>query len=184
MSLTSDPTDILKIHQEKLKVIKCALFDVDGILTNGLVYYSGKEMGWNRFFNIYDGYGIKLLMQNNIHVGILSGGDSEGLKKRFIENLKIPSSMCYLGDENKRIAYQKIKKDLLLNDEQIMYMGDELFDIPILDQVGFSATVPNASFLVQKRCDYITQKKSGKGAAREVMDLILLSQNLIDVDGV
>ena len=76
MSLTFNPEKILPQYIEKLQQIKCMLFDVDGILTDGRVYFSGDEMGWNRFFNVYDGHGLKLLKRNNIHVGIISGGDS------------------------------------------------------------------------------------------------------------
>ena len=66
MSFVKNPADIIAVHEAKLKKIKCALFDVDGVLTDGRVFYTGEEVGWNRYFNIYDGYGIKRLMANNI----------------------------------------------------------------------------------------------------------------------
>ena len=167
MSLTKNPKDILSFHQEKLKKIKCALFDVDGVLTDGRVFYTGEEMGWNRYFNIYDGYGIKRLMANGIHVGIISGGDSRGLTERFIKNLGVPANLCHFGNEDKLDAYEDVKKTLGLHDEQIAYMGDEIFDIPLLEQVGFSASVPAASFIVQERVDYISSKNGGDGVGRE-----------------
>lgn len=179
MSLTKNPKDILSVHEKKLKKIKCVLFDVDGVLTDGRVFYSGDEMGWNRFFNIYDGYGIKRLMANGIHVGIISGGDSRGLTERFIINLKIPKELCYFGDEDKIHAYEDIKAKLHLGDDEISYVGDEIFDIPLLEKVGFSATVPDASFLVQEKVDFVTTKKGGYGAGREVMDLILMINNYV-----
>ena len=178
MSLTKDPADILDVHGEKLQQIKCALFDVDGVLTDGRIFYSGEEMGWNRYFNVYDGYGFKRLMANGIHVGIISGGDSRGLKERFINNLKIPAENCHFGNESKLSAYEEVKKRLQLKDSEIMYMGDEMFDIPLLKKVGFSASVPHASFRVIKEVDYVSFKNGGEGAGREVMDLILLSKNL------
>ena len=179
MSLTKNPADIIAVHGNKLKKIKCALFDVDGILTDGRVFYTGEEMGWNRYFNIYDGYGIKRLMANGIHVGIISGGDSKGLTERFINNLKVPKNLCYFGNEDKVDAYEDIRKTLGLDDDQISYMGDEIFDIPLLEKVGFSATVPGASFMVQEKVDYISFKEGGHGAGREVMDLILLTHSLM-----
>jgi len=178
MSLTKDPKEILSVHREKLVNIKCALFDVDGVLTDGRVFYAGDEMGWNRYFNVYDGYGLKRLMANGIHVGIISGGDSIGLTERFINNLKIPEELCYFGNEDKVDAYESIKESFDLNDNEIAYMGDEIFDIPLLKRVGFSASVPAASFIVQDVVDYISFKEGGHGAGREVMDLILLSQQL------
>lgn len=178
MSLTKNPKDILDVHQDKLKKIKCALFDVDGILTDGRILYMGEEMGWNRFFNIYDGYGIKRLMANGIHVGIISGGDSRGLTERFIINLGIPKELCHFGNEDKVDAYEAVKKHLGLEDHEISYMGDEMFDIPLLEKVGFSASVPGASFIVQEKVDYVSAKAGGEGAGREVMDLILLTNNM------
>lgn len=178
MSLTKNPVEILSVHKERLKKIKCALFDVDGVLTDGRVFFSGEEMGWNRYFNIYDGYGIKRLMANGIQVGIISGGDSRGLTERFIKNLGVPQNLCHFGNEDKVDAYEDVKKTLKLSDDQISYMGDEIFDIPLLEKAGFSASVPDASFLVQEKVDYVSFKQSGKGAGREVMDLILLSQGL------
>ena len=80
------------------------------------------------------------------------------------------------GNEDKTGAYNKIKNDNNLLDEEICYMGDELFDIPLLNQVGFSATVPESSYLVQESVDYVTKKSGGMGAAREVIDMILLSK--------
>jgi len=178
MSLTRNPTEILSVHKTKLSKIKCALFDADGILTDGRIFYAGEEMGWNRYFNIYDGYGIKRLMANGVHVGIISGGDSRSLTERFIINLGIPKELCHFGNEDKVDAYEAVKQKLGLPDEEISYMGDEIFDLPLLEKVGFSASVPAASFLVQEKVDYISTKHGGHGAAREVMDLILLAQNL------
>ena len=178
MSLTKKPTDILSVHRQKLEKIKCALFDVDGVLTDGRVFFTGTEVGWNRYFNIYDGYGIKRLMANNIHVGIISGGDSRGLTERFINNLGIPQELCYFGNEDKVDAYNEIKSKLSLLDDQISYMGDEIFDIPLLKKVGFSASVPGASFIVKDQVDYVSFKSGGEGAGREVMDLLLLTNNM------
>ena len=179
MSLTKiDQQDIDK-HSPKLKKIKCVLLDVDGILTDGRVYYAGEEVGWNRFFNVYDGHGLKMLKEQQYTLGIISGGDSLGLKERFINNLGLLESMCFFGNEDKTGAYNKIKNDNNLLDEEICYMGDELFDIPLLNQVGFSATVPESSYLVQESADYVTKKSGGMGAAREVIDMILLSKGAI-----
>lgn len=179
MSLTFNPEKILPQYIEKLQQIKCMLFDVDGILTDGRVYFSGDEMGWNRFFNVYDGHGLKLLKRNNIHVGIISGGDSRGLDERFVQNLKLDPEFCYFGNEDKIPAYEQIKEKLKLSDSEISYMGDEEFDVPLLKRVGFSATVPDASFYIQDSCDYVTKKSSGHGAAREVIDLLLIAKGLI-----
>ena len=179
MSLTKYSEDLIKRFESKLKTIQCVLFDVDGILTDGRVIFMGGEVGWNRFFNVYDGHGLKLLKENNFKVGIISGGDSLGLHERFVENLGLDSDMCFFGNEDKTGAYAEIKEKHGLSDNQVCYLGDELFDIPVLKQVGFSATVPESSFIVQREVDYITEKNGGKGAAREVIDMILLAQGIL-----
>ena len=103
MSLTRiDQQEIDKLSP-KLKKIKCVLLDVDGILTDGRVYYAGEEVGWNRFFNVYDGHGLKMLKEQKYTLGIISGGDSLGLKERFINNLGLLESMCFLAMRIKQV---------------------------------------------------------------------------------
>ena len=149
--------------KNKLQLIKIALFDVDGILTDGRVYYQGEEMGFNRFFHIHDGYGLKLLQSAGIKVGVITGGNSLGVIKRF-ENLQL--DYIYLGNEDKRSAYLDILKKENARDENILYMGDEFFDIPLLKRAGFSATNKQAHFEVQESVDYVTQRAAGMGCVR------------------
>lgn len=158
---------------QKLKPIKLFLMDVDGILTNGLVYYGGSELGFNRFFHVADGYIIKVLMEAGIQVGVISGGDSIGLRERL--NL-LHVNFLFLGDEDKRKAYIEVKKLTGLEDHQILYMGDEFFDLPLLKRAGFSATVPHASEEIKRSVDYITKREGGYGAVREVADLLRKAQ--------
>lgn len=165
---------IAKKHEDKLKKIKAFLVDVDGILTNGQIYYTGSEIGFNRFFHALDGYGLKVLMKAGIKVGVISGGDSIGLSKR-VEDLKLNYS--FLGNEDKRKAFLEVKKDGF-KDEEILYMGDELFDIPLLEKAGFGATVINSSHEVQEASDYVTHRNSGTGCVREVVDLVRYAQGI------
>jgi len=172
------PRDLKKEAQkykEKLAKIKYALFDADGILTPGLIYWANSEIGFSRAFHVHDGYGIKLLREAGIVVGVISGGDSISLIKR-IENLKIEHSYC--GAEDKREAYLDFQKQTGCTDEQTLYMGDELFDIPILNRVGFSATNTHAATEVRETVDYITQKGPGQGCVREVIDMIRYAQGI------
>jgi 3-deoxy-D-manno-octulosonate 8-phosphate phosphatase (KDO 8-P phosphatase) len=169
-------TEVSKKFESKLKKIKVAVFDVDGILTDAKVYYSGSEIGFNRVFNVYDGYGMKLLMQAGLKVGVLSGGDSIGLKER-VAQLKLDFS--YLGNEDKLESFQEIQKRYNVAAEEILYMGDELFDIPILTRSGFSATVSTAPWEIKEKVDYITCTRGGEGAAREVIDLVRYAQGII-----
>jgi len=162
-------------YAAKLKHIKVACFDVDGILTDARVRYEGEEVGFNRDFNIYDGYGMKLLMAAGIKVGVITGGNSVSVKKR-VEQLGL--DFAYTGNEDKREAFVDVLKRYNVAPENVLYMGDELFDMPLLRKSGFSATVPSASIEVREICDYTTSRTSGNGCVREVIDLLRYVQNI------
>jgi 3-deoxy-D-manno-octulosonate 8-phosphate phosphatase (KDO 8-P phosphatase) len=162
--------------KEKLKKIKICLFDIDGILTDGSITWGGEEVGFNRTYNILDGHGFKLLRAAGIKVGVISGGDGPGMKRRFNETLKL--DFVFLGNEDKRLAYKTILAQVGCTDEEVLYMGDEFIDLAILSRVGFSATVPNASYEIQEVVDYITHREAGDACAREVMDMLRYAQDL------
>ena len=160
-------------HQERLKKIKLFLCDVDGVLTDGRVYWAGADVGFNRFFHVADGHGLKLLMQGGIQVGIISGGRSLGVIKRA-ESLQL--DFAKLGNEDKRQGYLEILQATGLADEEALYMGDELFDLPLLKRVGFSAAPPDACPEVLAACHYVTTRPGGKGCVREVVDMLRIAQ--------
>lgn len=163
-----------KFH-DKLSKIKVCIFDIDGILTNGGITWDGQDIGFNRTTHSRDGWIMKFFQRHGIKVGVISGGDGPNLRKRFIDNLKL--DYVFLGNEDKREAYKHILNDGF-KDENILYMGDEFIDIPLLKKAGFSATVPNSSYEVQEAVDYITFRESGDACAREVMELVRIAQNL------
>ncbi len=164
-----------KKHEAKLKKIKVFAFDLDGILTDAHVWWASEEVGFNRTFCIYDGYGMKLLMKAGYKVGVITGGDSVSVRKR-VDQLGL--SFCYAGNEDKREAFLDLMKRYNVKADEILYMGDELFDLPLLKKAGFSATVPNTTDEVKDMVDYVTVRESGKGCAREVMDLFRYANNI------
>ncbi|MCK5883119.1 MAG: HAD hydrolase family protein [Bacteriovoracaceae bacterium] len=174
MALMRDIRAAAVEHEEKLKKIKVFLCDVDGILTNGQIYWGGEEIGFNRFFHALDGYGLKLLKKGGIKVGIVTGGDSVGVKMRA-SNLTLDYS--FVGNEDKREAFKQVIADGY-DPSEILYIGDELFDIPLLKKAGFSATVENSSHEVRECVDYITERDGGQGCVREVVDLVRYAQNI------
>ncbi len=161
-------------YQERLRKIGILILDVDGVLTDGTVFWL-EGHGWTRNFNVKDGYGLKLLMAGGVQVAIISGGDSKDVRMRM-QHLKIQH--VFLGDENKLIALDKIKQATGLEYEQMAFMGDELFDIPVIERVGFSATVPHAVDPVKERVHYVTEHDGGWGAVREVADAIRKAQGI------
>lgn len=159
--------------QERIKKIKMLILDVDGVMTDGRIWWI-EGTGWTRAFSIKDGYGLKILMKAGYEVAVISGGDSKSVRERA-QFLGIKH--VYLGDENKLIALEKIMKATGFTHEQIAFVGDELFDIPVLKVAGFSATVPHAVSEVKEIVHYVTQEPGGFGAVREVADLIRNSHN-------
>lgn len=175
--------------QDRLKKIKLLALDIDGVMTDGRIFWQGspadggqpggqpvgQPVGWTRTFHVKDGYGLKVLMKCGIEVAVISGGDSFDVRKRM-EFLKIKH--VFLGDEDKLKALDKILATTGLAADQLAFMGDDLFDIPVIERVGFSATVPHAVDPVKKRVNYITESRGGWGAVREVADAIRKAQGL------
>ena len=157
---------------EKSKKIKLILLDVDGVLTDGSIIFgeSNQEL---KVFNIKDGLGIKLAQAGGIEIGIITGRTSEAVKKRADE---LAIKILYQGQRDKVKVYEQIKNDLGLKDDQIAYVGDDLSDLKLLQKVGFSITVNDACDEVKAEVDYIIKCPGGKGAVREVIELILKSQ--------
>jgi len=163
--------DEFKVRINKVKLL---LLDVDGILTDAKTFYI-EGSGFTRFFNMYDGYGIKLLIKAGVPVGIISGGGAKDLQER----IKVLGIEHYvLSSEDKLKSMKTLSEKLAIPFENIAYMGDELFDIPALKAAGLSITVPSAVDEVKSAVNWITHKTGGNGAVREIIDAIRSSQNL------
>ncbi|MFW5887178.1 MAG: KdsC family phosphatase [Bacteriovoracia bacterium] len=175
-NLGYDLRPIANHYSSKLQKIKLCLFDIDGIMTDGRIYFAGSELQFNRFFHMQDGYGLKILEQMQIQVGLISGKDSVGTRERF---KPFDINHLYLGNDDKRSAYLEIKKKENLQDDEILFMGDDFIDLPLLNRVGFSATVPTSSIEIKEAADYITNRHSGHGAVREVIDILRHAHNFI-----
>ncbi len=162
--------------KEKLKKIKFLILDVDGVLTDGSIVYSsmGEEI---KTFNVHDGYGIEKLQAHNIFVGIITGRDSAIVEKRA-KDLKIENLIQ--GTIDKIPAAEKFANKYNITLDEIAFMGDDLFDIPLLQKVGFSSAPKNARKEVKRIVHYVTKKEGGKGAVRELIDCILDAQGLLN----
>jgi 3-deoxy-D-manno-octulosonate 8-phosphate phosphatase (KDO 8-P phosphatase) len=160
----------MKLKIEKIRLI---LMDVDGVLTNGEIIYSaaGDEL---KLFNVQDGMGITLARMAGLKTGIITGRYSE-LVKRRADELKF--DILSQGSFDKLPEYERIKLQENISDEEIAYIGDDILDMTILKKVGFSVAVANARDEVKAVCDYVTVAAGGKGAVREVIDLILKRQD-------
>jgi 3-deoxy-D-manno-octulosonate 8-phosphate phosphatase (KDO 8-P phosphatase) len=162
--------------ETKLKHIELVLLDVDGVMTDGGIIYDAHGVESKRF-NVKDGHGIKMLQRYGIQVGIITGRTSVVVDNRAKE---LGISLVYQGALKKSEQYQTIKETTGFSDQQIAYMGDDVIDIPVLNQVGFSAAPADAVPEVLCRVDYISKLGGGAGAVRDLCDHILRARGFWD----
>lgn len=150
---------------------------MDGVLCSGDITYldTGQEI---KTFDVQDGMGITLAHRAGLMTGILTGRKSKAVSRRSKE-LKV--TILSQGEFNKWQPYLQIKKKLNLHDQEICYIGDDVLDLPVLKAAGFSVAVANAREEVKAVADYVTVARGGRGAVREVIDLILKRQGKFDV---
>ena len=152
--------------------IKLMIFDVDGILTDGSLHF-GAEGEVIKTFNVLDGHGIKMLQQSGVATAIISARQSPIVLKRATD---LGIRHVQQGIHDKRSAFEQLLKETNMPADLCGFIGDDVIDLPILTRVGFAASVPNGHAEVRSRVHYVTQASGGRGAAREVCDLILRSQ--------
>ncbi len=158
----------MKKDFESLKNIKMLVLDVDGIMTDCKLWMDSNG-DWKRMFCIRDGVGIKRLIESNYKLAVITASTSADIQAR-VKNLGIHH--FFQGKSEKLPSFQELLKETQLKTEEVAYMGDDIFDIPILEKVGFSATVPEAVEEVCEIVKYISKRTGGNGAVREVCDLI------------
>lgn len=153
--------------------VRLLAIDVDGVLTDGSVIYNamGEQI---QSFNVHDGLGLKLLKKAGIEVAIISSRISKALEIRAGE---LSIKKVFQGQTDKTAAYHMILSELGIQDEEVAYIGDDWPDLPLLKRVGLSIAVQNAAYPLHDHVDYVTKAEGGRGAVREVCDLILKAKN-------
>jgi len=161
---------------EIVKQLKLLILDVDGVLTDGRLFFddNGKEY---KCFHARDGHGIKLLRQTGVEVAVISGRKSNSVTLRM-QGLGVEH--VYQGHENKRAAFAEILQRLALKPEHVAYIGDDILDLPVMRQVGFAVAVQDANFAVKEHAHWQTQTAGGLGAVREICDLIMQAQGTFE----
>lgn len=160
----------------RLKLIRLVAFDVDGVLTDGGLYYSDAGEEFKRF-NSLDGHGMKMLKASGVEIAIITGRSSRCVEARA-KNLGVEH--VYQGVENKLDAMIHLLDRLKLTRDAAAYVGDDVVDLTVMRHVGLSISVPDAPQLVRERSGYITQCRGGYGAVREVCELIMSAQDTLD----
>jgi len=160
----------------RAKNLKLLLLDVDGVLTDGKLFFDQQGNEY-KAFNAQDGHGIKLLRQTGVEVAVISGRKSTSVALR-LQSLGIEH--VYQGFENKRIAFAELLEKLKITTEQIAYVGDDLLDLPIMRRVNLAVAVNDANPVVKQYAHWTTTRCGGQGAVREVCDLIMQAQGRFD----
>ncbi len=161
---------------EKIKRIKLLILDVDGVLTDGSINYTddGREF---KSFDVKDGHGIKLLMRSGVEVALITARESNVVAIRA-KDLGIKD--VYQGRLEKLGAFEEILANKGLDADETAYAGDDIIDLPVLRRAGFSVAVQDAVEEVKQRVDHVTERPGGRGAVRELTDLILKVQGRWD----
>ena len=160
----------------KLAEICLLLLDVDGVMTDGGIVYDGNGLE-TKEFNVKDGHGIKMLQRHGIEVGIITGRTSLVVDIRARE---LGIGLVYQGALKKLESYCDVKQKTGFLDSQIAYMGDDIIDVPVMRRVIFAAAPADALIEVRNAAHYVTSLAGGRGAVREVCDLILKGRGLWD----
>ena len=156
----------------RLEGIKLMIFDVDGVLTDGSLYYGPSGEAIKRF-NVMDGLGIKFLQKFGILTAIISARQSPIVQARATD---LGINHVFQGSHNKQAALTLLLAQTGFNLIECAYLADDVVDLPLLTQVGFAAVVPNCHIELRQYAHYITKATGGNGAAREVCDMLLQAQ--------
>jgi len=161
---------------ERARRVKLMIFDVDGVLTDGSLWYgaNGEEL---KAFHAFDGHGVKMLGESGVRLALLTGRKSPAVAARARE---LGIEHVLQGIEEKRGAYEALLERLRLAAADTGYMGDDLVDLPVLMRCGFACTIAGAPEEVRKRVHYVATAPAGRGAARETCEYVMRAQGTLE----
>jgi 3-deoxy-D-manno-octulosonate 8-phosphate phosphatase (KDO 8-P phosphatase) len=156
----------------RARKIRVAIFDVDGVLTDGMLYYadSGEEM---KAFNVHDGHGMRMLKDSGIALAIISSRSSRCVEARA-RNLGV--DLLFQGATDKLAAFDEVLSRAAVTSEACVYAGDDLVDLPVMKRCGLAVAVPGAPAPVRRQAHYVTRARGGYGAVRELCEIVLHAQ--------
>lgn len=160
-------------YKEKLKEIKALVFDCDGVFTDG-TFFLHADGYLARRFNAKDGFALQLALKKGLHVAIITGGTDEAIRTRF-HNLGV--THIFLNARDKATVFNEFSKQYTIKPEEVLYMGDDLPDLPVLNQVGMPCCPHDAVMEVKNASQYISNIKGGQGCVRDVIEQTLKAQN-------
>ncbi len=155
----------------RAKAVKLLLFDVDGVLTDGSLFLDNRGEEY-KAFNSRDGHGLKMLQRNGVAVGIITGRESQIVAHRTRE---LGIQHVRQGCADKFPVYEQLIAELGLQPEQVGFVGDDVVDLPIMLRVGFAVSPQDGHFLVKRHAHWVTPSGGGRGAGRDVCELLMLA---------
>lgn len=155
---------------------KLIITDIDGVWTDGSMYYDQTGNEWKRF-HTYDSAGVLFAHVQNIPVAIITGEDTDIVARRA---KKVKVDYLFQGVKDKVGVVENLIKELGINFEDCAFIGDDINDVLLMRKVGWSAATNNAPEYIQKEVHYITKKKGGEGAFREFVEQILIKNNMLE----
>lgn len=161
---------------EKAKKIELVIFDVDGVMTDGSLFL-GDDGQEYKAFNSLDGHGMRMLQEGGVRVAIITGRTSNVVEHRMKD---LGVDLIYQGYRDKTPAFESLLSEVKLSMEQVAYVGDDVVDLPVMSRVGFAVAVQSAHPYVKKHAHWITQHSGGRGAVRDVCELLLEARGLLD----
>ncbi len=164
--------------KSRLKKIELFVFDVDGVLTDNTVWM-GRDGNEYKRFNIADGMAVYIARRAGIPTSFVSGRKSPATTARAKE-LKIKDLFQEAGP--KKVPFEKLLKKYKLDADQAAFMGDDVIDVAVMKMAGISATVPHAPSYVKRYADIVTKRQAGMGAARELVDMVLMAKGMDPVE--
>lgn len=156
--------------------VRLVIFDVDGVLTDGRLYFDpeGREF---KAFHSRDGHGMKMLQQTGVELAIISGRECNSVTQRMAG---LGITHVYQGKRDKLPSFRAMLEQLALAPQQVCYVGDDVVDLPVMSRVGFAVAVRDAHPLVKRHAHWITARPGGRGAARDLCELIIEAQGGLD----
>lgn len=166
----------MKGHMARAALVRIAVFDVDGVLTDGSLIYGerGEEL---KIFHVQDGLGLEMLRRSGCEVAILSARSSDVVARRMAD---LGILRVYQGMKDKRAGLLALLNESAYGKSDVAYTGDDLLDLPAMRESGLAIAVANAHPLVRERADWVTTNPGGGGAVREVCELILRARGKLD----
>lgn len=161
---------------KKAAGIRLVIFDVDGVLTDGRLYFgnNGNEL---KAFHIRDGHGMKMLQANGVEIAIISGRRAGSTERRMAD---LGVRHVHTGVEDKRIVFEALLARLEISPAEVAYVGDDIIDLPVMRRVGLAIAVADADSFVKQHAHWQTERAGGHGAARDVCELLLEARGQLD----